>query len=276
MKIKANNKTLDLSQPQVMGILNVTPDSFSDGGKFNRLDDALRQAKNMIDAGVAIIDIGGESTRPGAPDVELEQELQRVIPVIEAIRRESDVWISVDTSKAEVMRQAVEAGADIINDVRALQEPGALQVAAESGLPICLMHMQGQPRTMQANPHYDDLIHEVGAFLTQRMAECEAAGIGRDKLILDPGFGFGKTLEHNYQMLANLEQFHQFGLPILAGMSRKSMIFKLLDKAPADCVAASVSCATIAAMKGAQIIRVHDFEQTLDAMKVVSMVRNHC
>lgn len=276
MKIKANNKTLDLSQPQVMGILNVTPDSFSDGGKFNRLDDALRQAKNMIDAGVSIIDIGGESTRPGAPDVELEQELQRVIPVIEAIRRESDVWISVDTSKAEVMRQAVEAGADIINDVRALQEPGALQVAAESGLPICLMHMQGQPRTMQANPHYDDLIHEVGEFLVQRIAECESAGISREKLILDPGFGFGKTLDHNYQMLAHLEQFHQFGLPILAGMSRKSMIFKLLDKAPAECVAASVSCATIAAMKGAQIIRVHDFEQTLDAMKVVSMVSNHC
>lgn len=276
MKIKANNKTLDLSQPQVMGILNVTPDSFSDGGKFNRLDDALRQAKNMIDAGVAIIDIGGESTRPGAPDVELDQELQRVIPVIEAIRRESDVWISVDTSKAEVMRQAVEAGADIINDVRALQEPGALQVAAESGLPICLMHMQGQPRTMQANPHYDDLLKDVGEFLVQRIAECESAGISRDKLILDPGFGFGKTLEHNYQMLANLEQFHQFGLPILAGMSRKSMIFKLLNKAPAECVSASVSCATIAAMKGAQIIRVHDFEQTLDAMKVVSMVRNHC
>ncbi|NVD05745.1 dihydropteroate synthase [Vibrio sp. JPW-9-11-11] len=275
MKIKANNKTLDLSQPQVMGILNVTPDSFSDGGKFNRLNDALHQAKRMIDAGVAIIDIGGESTRPGAPDVELEQELQRVLPVIEAIRRESDVWISVDTSKAEVMRQAVDAGADIINDVRALQEPGALQVAADSGLPICLMHMQGQPRTMQANPHYDDLLKDVGEFLEQRIAECESVGISRDKLILDPGFGFGKTMAHNYHMLANLEQFHQFGLPILAGMSRKSMIFKLLEKTPAECVAASVSCATIAAMKGAQIIRVHDFEQTLDAMKVVSMVRNH-
>ncbi|MEZ8099772.1 dihydropteroate synthase [Vibrio bivalvicida] len=276
MILKANNKTLDLSHPQVMGILNVTPDSFSDGGKFRTLADALAQAQRMIDVGVTIIDIGGESTRPGAPDVELEEELQRVIPVIEAIRAQSDVWISVDTSKPEVMRQAAEAGADIINDVRALQEPGALEVAAKTGLPICLMHMQGQPRTMQSNPHYDDLLKEVGEFLQQRIKACAEVGIEREKLILDPGFGFGKTLEHNYQMLSHLEEFHQFGLPILAGMSRKSMIFKLLDKAPAQCVAASVSCATIAAMKGAQIIRVHDFEQTLDAMKIVSMTKaNH-
>ncbi|KJY83678.1 dihydropteroate synthase [Vibrio galatheae] len=272
MIIKANNKSLDLSKPHVMGILNVTPDSFSDGGKFCALEDALSQAQRMIDSGVTIIDIGGESTRPGAPEVELEEELQRVIPIIKAIRARSDVWISIDTSKAEVMRQAAIAGADIINDVRALQEPGALEVAAATGLPICLMHMQGQPRTMQANPHYDDLIKEVGEFLSERIAACEAVGITRDQLILDPGFGFGKTIEHNYHMLSRLEYFHQFGLPILAGMSRKSMIFKLLDKAPSECVAASVSCATIAAMKGAQIIRVHDFEQTLDAMKVVTMV----
>jgi len=276
MIITANNKTLDLSTPQVMGILNVTPDSFSDGGKFNSLDNALTQAKAMVDAGVTIIDIGGESTRPGAPDVALEEELQRVIPIIKAIRQQSDVWISIDTSKAEVMRQAAEAGADIINDVRALQEPGALEVAAKTGLPICLMHMQGQPRTMQANPHYDDLLLEVGEFLEERISACESVGISREQLILDPGFGFGKTIEHNYHMLAHLEQFHKFGLPLLAGMSRKSMIFKLLDKAPAECVAASVSCATIAAMKGAQIIRVHDFEQTLDAVKIVSMVtQNH-
>ncbi|WP_394127843.1 dihydropteroate synthase [Vibrio hepatarius] len=276
MILKANNKSLDLSKPQVMGILNVTPDSFSDGGKFDTLDNALTQAKRMIEAGVTIIDIGGESTRPGAPDVALEEELQRVIPVITAIRQHSDVWISIDTSKAEVMRQAIEAGADIINDVRALQEPGALEVAAQASLPICLMHMQGQPRTMQANPHYGDLVKEVGEFLQERIEACEQVGIQREQLILDPGFGFGKTLEHNYHMLAHLEAFHQFGLPILAGMSRKSMLFKLLDKAPAECVAASVSCATIAAMKGAQIIRVHDFEQTLDAMKIVSMVKeNH-
>ncbi|CAK4071127.1 dihydropteroate synthase [Vibrio variabilis] len=275
MIITANNKVLDLSTPQVMGILNVTPDSFSDGGKYNSLDNALQQAQRMIDAGVTIIDIGGESTRPGAPDVELTEELNRVIPVIKAIREKHDVWISVDTSKAEVMRQAAQAGADIINDVRALQEPGALHVAAETGLPVCLMHMQGQPRTMQANPHYDDLLIEVGQFLEERVEACEGVGIKREQLILDPGFGFGKTIEHNYHMLAHLEQFHQFGLPILAGMSRKSMVFKLLDKTPAECVAASVSCATIAAMKGAQIIRVHDFEQTLDAMKIVSMVRQN-
>lgn len=276
MILKANNKTLDLSTPQVMGILNVTPDSFSDGGQFNSLESALEQAQRMIDAGVAIIDIGGESTRPGAPDVSLDEELARVVPIIQAIRARSDVWISIDTSKAQVMAQAIAAGADIINDVRALQEPGALEVAAQSGLPICLMHMKGQPRTMQANPSYDDLLVEVGEFLQERMQACQAAGIDKAQLILDPGFGFGKTLEHNYHMLAHLEQFHRFGLPLLAGMSRKSMLFKLLDKAPAECMAASVSCATIAAMKGAQIIRVHDYEQTLDAMKVVEMVKaNH-
>lgn len=272
MIIQANNKTLDLSRPHVMGILNVTPDSFSDGGRFLALDNALAQAKRMIEAGVSIIDIGGESTRPGAPDVELEEELQRVIPVIEAIRSEHNVWISIDTSKAEVMKQAALSGADIINDVRALQEPGALEVAATLGLPICIMHMQGQPRTMQENPTYDNLLEDVGVFLQQRIEQCESAGIQREQLILDPGFGFGKTLQHNYQMLANLESFHQFGLPILAGMSRKSMLFKLLEKTPSECVAASISCATIAAFKGAQIIRVHDFEETLDAMKIVSMV----
>ena len=276
MIIQANNKTLDLSRPHVMGILNVTPDSFSDGGRFLALDNALAQAKRMIEAGVSIIDIGGESTRPGAPDVELEEELQRVIPVIEAIRSEHNVWISIDTSKAEVMKQAALAGADIINDVRALQEPGALEVAATLGLPICIMHMQGQPRTMQENPTYDNLLEDVGVFLQQRIEQCESAGIQREQLILDPGFGFGKTLQHNYQMLANLESFHQFGLPILAGMSRKSMLFKLLEKTPSECVAASISCATIAAFKGAQIIRVHDFEETLDAMKIVSMdLDNH-
>jgi dihydropteroate synthase len=261
MIIQANNKTLDLSRPHVMGILNVTPDSFSDGGRFLALDNALVQAKRMIEAGVSIIDIGGESTRPGAPEVDLEEELQRVIPVIEAIRSEHDVWISIDTSKAEVMKQAALAGVDIINDVRALQEPGALEVAAQLGLPVCLMHMQGQPRTMQENPCYRDLLEDVGLFLQQRIDQCEEAGIKREQLILDPGFGFGKTLQHNYQMLSNLEFFHQFDLPILAGMSRKSMLFKLLEKIPSECVAASISCATIAALKGAQSIRVHDFEK---------------
>ena len=273
MIIKSNNKFLDLSTPHVMGILNVTPDSFSDGGKYNSLELAVQQAKKMVEAGVSIIDIGGESTRPGAPDVELEEELARVIPVIKAIRSQSDVWISIDTSKAEVMRQAVQAGADMINDVRALQEPGALEVAAESGVAICLMHMQGQPRTMQANPQYHNLFQDITQFLQQRVQACQEMGIDSNQLVLDPGFGFGKTLEHNYHILAHLENLHQLGFPILAGMSRKSMLFKPLDKSPVECVAASISCATIAAMKGAQIIRVHDFEQTLDAMKIVEMVK---
>tara|TARA_B100001059_G_scaffold228004_1_gene258526 strand:+ start:68 stop:898 length:831 start_codon:yes stop_codon:yes gene_type:complete len=275
MILKANNKTLVLDRPHVMGILNVTPDSFSDGGKFNSLDNALQQAERMIKAGVSIIDIGGESTRPGAPDVSLEEELARVIPTIKAIRAKFDVWISIDTSKAEVMRQAVEAGADVINDVRALQEPGALQVAADANVPICLMHMKGQPRTMQANPSYGDVLQDVEAFLQERVEACEAVGISKEQLILDPGFGFGKTIEHNYHLLAHLEKFHSLGLPVLAGMSRKSMIFKLLDKVPTNCMVASVTCATIAAMKGAQIIRVHDVEETLEAMKIIEVMNNN-
>ncbi|ARP37398.1 dihydropteroate synthase [Vibrio syngnathi] len=275
MILKAHNKTLVLDRPHVMGILNVTPDSFSDGGKFNSLDNALLQAERMIQAGVSIIDIGGESTRPGAPEVSLEEELARVIPAIKAIRAKFDVWISIDTSKAEVMRQAVDAGADLINDVRALQEPGALEVAAEANVPICLMHMKGQPRTMQANPSYEDVLTDVEAFLQERVEACEAAGISKEQLILDPGFGFGKTIEHNYHLLAHLEKFHTLGLPVLAGMSRKSMIFKLLDKVPADCMVASVTCATIAAMKGAQIIRVHDVEDTLEAMKIIEVMNNN-
>lgn len=258
-----------------MGILNVTPDSFSDGGQFNALDAALVQAERMIAAGVSIIDIGGESTRPGAPEVSLEEELKRVIPVIQAIRQKHDVWISIDTSKAEVMKQAIEAGADLINDVRALQEPGALAVAAKAQVPICLMHMQGQPRSMQHNPSYQDVLKEVGEFLEERVAACEEAGIAKELLILDPGFGFGKTIEHNYHLLAHLEAFHQLGLPILAGMSRKSMVFKLLNKKPAECMVASVTCATIAAMKGAQIIRVHDVEETVEAMRVIQMMHKN-
>ncbi|EIZ1360786.1 dihydropteroate synthase [Vibrio vulnificus] len=275
MILRSQKKSLDLSFPVVMGILNVTPDSFSDGGQFNALDAALVQAERMIAAGVSIIDIGGESTRPGAPEVSLEEELKRVIPAIQAIRQKHDVWISIDTSKAEVMNQAIEAGADLINDVRALQEPGALAVAAKAQVPICLMHMQGQPRSMQHNPSYQDVLKEVGEFLEERVAACEEAGIAKELLILDPGFGFGKTIEHNYHLLAHLEAFHQLGLPILAGMSRKSMVFKLLNKKPAECMVASVTCATIAAMKGAQIIRVHDVEETVEAMRVIQMMHKN-
>lgn len=272
MKLNSNGKQLDLSAPCVMGILNVTPDSFSDGGQFSALDSAVAQAEKMISAGVSIIDIGGESTRPGASDVSLEEELARVIPIIKAIRERFDVWISIDTSKAEVMRQAINAGADIINDVRALQEPGALDVAANSGVPVCIMHMLGQPRTMQASPQYDEVVEEVRLFLEERITACLEAGINREQLILDPGFGFGKSIEHNYQLLENLHHYHQFGLPILAGMSRKSMIFKLLNKKPHECMAGSIACATIAGVKGAQIIRVHDIEESVDAIKVVKAV----
>lgn len=268
MKLISKDKTLTLDRSHVMGILNVTPDSFSDGGKFTHLDAALKQAEKMVNAGVSFIDIGGESTRPGAPDVTLQQELDRVLPIIEAIHQRFDTWISIDTSKAVVMDEAVKAGADLINDVRALQEPNALEVAARASVPICLMHMQGQPRSMQSNPTYNDLFVDVSNFLEERILACQSVGIAKDKLILDPGFGFGKTLAHNYQLLAKLERFHQLGLPILAGMSRKSMIFKLLDVEPQQAISGSLACASIAAMKGAQIIRVHDFEQTMDIVKV--------
>ena len=271
----SKGKALDLTTPQVMGIVNITPDSFSDGGKYHQLESALRHVESMIEAGTAIIDIGGESTRPGAADVNVEKELARVIPVIAAIRQRFDCWISIDTSKALVMTEAVNAGADLINDVRALQEVGALDAAAKANVPICLMHMQGQPRTMQSDPHYVDLITDVNRFLNERIQACEQYGIARQQLILDPGFGFGKTMAHNYQLLAQLEQFHQFGLPLLAGMSRKSMISKLLNKPPMDCVAGSLACATIAAMKGAQIIRVHDAQETIDVIQVCNIVANY-
>ncbi|NAW70129.1 dihydropteroate synthase [Vibrio sp. V27_P1S3P104] len=276
MDIRTDTKQLSLHRPQVMGILNTTPDSFSDGGRYTHLNDAFDRAEQMIAAGVDIIDIGGESTRPGAPAVSLADELQRVIPLIERIRaRYPDIWISIDTSKAEVMRHAVDAGADLINDVRALQEPGALKVAAQANIPVCIMHMQGEPRTMQNSPHYDDVIKEVNDFFAERIDVCLQAGIKKHNIILDPGFGFGKSIEHNYHLLAHLDKFHHFELPILAGMSRKSMLFKLLDKAPAECMVASVAGATIAAIKGAHILRVHDVEQTIEAMAIVQMVNRN-
>ncbi|WP_072671371.1 dihydropteroate synthase [Vibrio injensis] len=276
MKIQTTSKQLKLDQPQVMGILNTTPDSFSDGGQYTTVQRAFYRAKQMIDAGVNIIDIGGESTRPGAPEVSLSEELERVIPVIQAIRQYyPDIWISIDTSKPEVMRQAVQAGADLINDVRALQEPGALQAAADAQVPVCIMHMKGQPRTMQIAPEYDDILKEVDGFLAERIAACEKAGIQRQNIILDPGFGFGKSLEHNYHLLANLEVFHHFGLPLLAGMSRKSMLFKPLNKEPAQCMVASVTSATLAALKGAHILRVHDVEQTIEALAIIQMMHRH-
>lgn len=273
MILTSKDKTLDLSFSHAMGILNVTPDSFSDGGQFHQFDHAMRHVESMLSAGVSIIDIGGESTRPGAADVATAEELDRVVPVVEAIRQRFDCWISIDTSKAQVMTAAVNAGADLINDVRALQEPGALEAAAAANVPVCLMHMQGQPRTMQHQPSYENLLMDVSQFLAERIQACEKAGIAKNQLLLDPGYGFGKTIEDNYQLLAHLEQFHQFGLPLLVGMSRKSMVFKLLDKKPAECVAGSLACAAIAAMKGAQIIRVHDVAETVDVLKVCQMTK---
>uniref|UniRef100_A0A486XP23 Dihydropteroate synthase n=1 Tax=Rheinheimera sp. BAL341 TaxID=1708203 RepID=A0A486XP23_9GAMM len=266
-------RQLDLSQPVVMGILNVTPDSFSDGGRFKQLDAALYQAEQMLAQGAAILDVGGESTRPGAADVTEQDELARVIPVISAIRQRFDCVISVDTSKAAVMSAAVQAGADMINDVRALQEPGALAVAASAQLPVCLMHMQGAPRQMQHNPQYQDVVAEVKQFLLQRAAQCELAGIRKEHIILDPGFGFGKSLAHNYALLQQLEEFAADGYAMLAGMSRKSMIGKLLNEPVDHRLAGSLACATIAAIKGAHIIRVHDVKETVQAVRVVTAMQ---
>ncbi|HEI8867834.1 dihydropteroate synthase [Serratia sp. AKBS12] len=269
MQLTVRDMTLDLSHPRVMGILNVTPDSFSDGGKHNTLNDALLHAHGLISAGATMIDVGGESTRPGAAEVSEDEEMARVVPVVEAIARRFEVFISVDTSKPGVIRESANAGAHLINDVRSLQEPGALAAALDSGLPVCLMHMQGEPRNMQQAPRYDDLMGDVMAFFQQHITRCTAAGIAKQKLLLDPGFGFGKNLAHNYQLLARLSEFHQFGLPLLVGMSRKSMIGQLLNVPPEQRVTGSVACAVIAAMQGAQIIRVHDVKETVEAMRVV-------
>ncbi|WP_043892751.1 dihydropteroate synthase [Providencia sneebia] len=271
MKINARGCELDLSTPKVMGILNVTPDSFSDGGTHNRYHDALDHVASMVNAGASIIDIGGESTRPGADEVSVNEELDRVIPIVEAIAQRFDVWISVDTSKAQVMSEAAKAGMHLINDIRSLHEAGSLEVAAQTGLPVCIMHMQGEPRTMQNAPHYEDVVREVKTYFQAEIERCVAAGIKKQQIILDPGFGFGKNLSHNYQLLANLNKFHDFGLPVLAGMSRKSMIGQLLNVSPQERLAGSLACATIAAMQGAQIIRVHDVEETVQAMQVVQM-----
>ncbi|RXK34255.1 dihydropteroate synthase [Arsenophonus endosymbiont of Bemisia tabaci Asia II 3] len=269
MKITARKIELDLNCPVVMGILNVTPDSFSDGGIYNRYDYALKHVASMVNHGAAIIDIGGESTRPGASEVSLQQELDRVIPIIEAVTDRFDVWVSVDTSKAVVMTEAARAGAHIINDVRSLHEPGALEAAAETGLPICIMHMLGQPKTMQQTPDYKNVVAEVKQYLSDEIERCEAAGIAKNRLIIDPGFGFGKNLVHNYQLLAKLNEFHALGVPLLVGMSRKSMIGELLDVPLEERLISGIACAVIAAMQGAQIIRAHDVKETLQAMKIV-------
>ncbi|MFQ2132637.1 dihydropteroate synthase [Aeromonas hydrophila] len=272
MQLTSKGLSLSLERPHVMGILNVTPDSFSDGGHFNQLERAMTHVRQMVAEGATLIDIGGESTRPGAPDVSEQEELDRVIPVVERMVAELEVMISLDTSKAAVMREGCAAGAHLINDVRALLEPGALAAAAVANVPVCLMHMQGQPRTMQAEPHYDDLLGEVRVFFDERIAACLAAGIRREQLLLDPGYGFGKTLAHNYQLLAQQEKLLDYQLPLLVGMSRKSMIGNLLGCPVDERLAGSLACALIGMQRGARIIRVHDVRATMDALRTGWMV----
>jgi len=262
-------RLIDLSVPHVMGVLNVTPDSFSDGGQYNAsLDDALRRAEIMVAEGASFIDVGGESTRPGAAAVSEAEELARVVPVVEALVREFDVVVSVDSSKPRVMTESVGAGAGLLNDVRALQEPGALSAAARLAVPVCLMHMQGQPSTMQKAPQYRSVLEEVLAFLHSRIEACETAGIARSRIIVDPGFGFGKSPEHNLTLLNCLDEFQQLGLPILAGLSRKSLLGQITGRPVAERLIASVAAATLAVYRGARIIRAHDVAATMDAVKV--------
>ena len=255
-----------------MGVLNVTPDSFSDGGQFADVDAARRQAERMASDGAALIDVGGESTRPGSDAVGEQQELDRILPVIEAIRDTVELPISVDTSKAAVMKAAVAVGAAMINDVLALQEPEALTTLADLGVPICLMHMQGRPRTMQQDPHYDDVAIDVTAFRGERVSKCVAAGIARDKIIVDPGFGFGKTAAHNVELLANLRQLTDLELPVLVGLSRKSTLGELTGRDVDERMPASIGAATIAVLNGAHIVRAHDVRETVDALRVASAV----
>jgi dihydropteroate synthase len=255
--------------PLIMGVVNVTPDSFSDGGRFARTDQAVAHGLSLAREGANILDIGGESTRPGARPVEAAAELERVIPVIRGLRAETDCAISIDTSKPEVMRAAIDAGADMINDVNGLRAPGAVAAAASLGVPVCVMHMQGEPRTMQKDPRYRDVVAEVSDFLDRRVEACLEAGMQREQLVIDPGFGFGKTLAHNLALLNGIEALRASGVPVLAGLSRKSMLGAITGRAATDeRLAASLAAALLAAQRGAAIVRVHDVADTLDVLKV--------
>lgn len=264
--------TKSKSKIKIMGVLNVTPDSFFDGGQYTHVNAAVEQAMKMVHAGADIIDIGGESTRPDADVVSLDEELNRVIPVIEALRSKSNVSISIDTSKPEVMTQAVKAGANILNDVCALRQSGALEVAAELNVPVCLMHMLGEPRSMQKDPKYNDVVAEVAAFLNDRVECCIKAGIKRENIWLDPGFGFGKTLQHNLSLLKHLDAFVKTGYPILVGVSRKSMLAGILNVDADERLVGSLALASLAMMKGASIMRVHDVKETLQVIRVCEAV----
>jgi len=264
---------LTLNRPHVMGIVNVTPDSFSDGGKFLSTDLAVEHALKLITEGADILDIGGESTRPGAAVVSLDEELKRVIPVIEALGENCNVPISIDTYKPEVMRQAIAAGADIVNDVRALQEPNALDIISNSNVGVCLMHMQGMPQTMQLEPHYRDVVREVKQFLIERMNAALAHGIVGNRILLDPGFGFGKTRTHNIALIQHLDELNEIGQPLLVGLSRKSVLGSIAGGDEVQRLNASIAASVISAMKGAKIIRVHDVKATVEALKVVTAIQ---
>jgi dihydropteroate synthase len=265
---------IDLATPRLMGIVNVTPDSFSDGGQFFDADAALAHARRLIDEGADILDIGGESTRPGAPEVGIDEELRRVLPLIEALR-EANVPLSIDTSKPQVMRAALAAGACIVNDVFALRLPGAVEAVAASDCGVVLMHMQGTPRTMQMAPHYADVVADVGLFLRGRSAVVQAAGVAIDRIVLDPGFGFGKTPAHNWSLLARLADLDVGGAPMLAGLSRKSMLGQVTGRPVADRLSASVAAALVAVQRGAAIVRVHDVAATRDALAVWQTIKNN-
>lgn len=269
MQMTFAGRELDMARSHVMGILNVTPDSFSDGGQYNTVDMAVQRARQMVADGAAFVDVGGESTRPGAAPVSEQEELDRVCPVVEAIAQQVDTVISVDTSTPSVMREAARLGAGLINDVRALEREGAVVAAADIGLPVCLMHMKGAPDTMQANPEYRHVVRDVATYLMDRVRVCEAGGVPAENILLDPGFGFGKTLEHNLQLLAALEQLKVLGYPLLVGMSRKTMLGHITGRDVGERLPASLAAATIAALKGVSVIRVHDVRETVDAMKVV-------
>ena len=273
MKLLCGGRTLDLSRPVVMGVLNVTDDSFSDGGRHASREAALAHGLAMVEAGAGIIDVGGESTRPGAAPVPLQQELDRVVPVIEALAARSEAVISADTMKPQVMRAAIAAGAGMVNDVFALRAPGALEAVAASAAAVCLMHMQGTPRTMQENPRYDDVVAEVAQFLRQRAADCRAAGIGAERIVLDPGFGFGKTQEHNLRLLAELGRISSGPYPLLVGLSRKSMLGRLTGRPVGERLAGSLALHAIGALHGARLIRAHDVRETCDAVAVAWAVR---
>ncbi|WP_175651984.1 dihydropteroate synthase [Pseudomonas sp. Marseille-P9899] len=272
-RLPCGNRVLDLSHTHVMGILNITPDSFSDGGRFTQRDAALRHAEEMVAAGATLIDVGGESTRPGARVVTALEELERVAPIVEALNRELDVIISVDTSTPSVIRESARLGAGLINDVRSLSRDGALDAAAATGLPVCLMHMRGEPGNMQDAPSYGDVTAEVATYLEERMAACSSVGIEAERIILDPGFGFAKTLEHNLSLFKHMDSLQRLGRPLLVGVSRKSMIGLTLDRAVDGRLYGSLALAALAITKGAKILRVHDVAETVDIVRMIAAVQ---